>query len=64
MSEQEKDTISTENLDDVMRKYDKESNIRVWTGWAEKVVSVLLALFSVYCIYMTLVSTALPEIRL
>lgn len=64
MSEQEKDTVSTENLDDVMRKYDKESNIRVWTGWAEKVVSVLLALFSVYCIYMTLVSTALPEIRL
>ena len=64
MSEQEKDTVSTENLDDVMRKYDKESNIRVWKGWAEKVVSVLLALFSVYCIYMTLVSTALPEIRL
>ena len=64
MSEQEKDTVSTENLDDVMRKYDKESNVRVWTGWAEKVVSVLLALFSVYCIYMTLVSTALPEIRL
>jgi TRAP transporter 4TM/12TM fusion protein len=64
MSEQEKDTISTENLDDVMRKYDKESNIRVWTGWPEKGVSVLLALFSVYCIYMTLVSTALPEIRL
>ena len=64
MSEQEKDTISTENLDDVMRKYDKESNIRVWTGWTEKVVSVLLALFSVYCIYMTLFSTALPEVRL
>ena len=64
MSEQEKDTVSTENLDDVMRKYDKESNIRVWKGWPEKVVSVLLALFSVYCIYMTLVSTALPEIRL
>ena len=64
MSVQEKETVSTENLDDVMRKYDKESNIRVWKGWAEKVVSVLLALFSVYCIYMTLVSTALPEIRL
>jgi TRAP transporter 4TM/12TM fusion protein len=64
MSEQEKDTLSTENLDDVMRKYDKESNIRVWKGWAEKVISILLALFSAYCIYMTLVSTALPEVRL
>ncbi len=64
MSEQEKDTLSTENLDDVMRKYDKESNIRVWNGWPEKVISILLALFSAYCIYMTLVSTALPEVRL
>ena len=64
MSEQEKDTLSTENLDDVMRKYDKESNIRVWKGWPEKVISILLAWFSAYCIYMTLVSTALPEVRL
>ncbi|MBR4900692.1 MAG: TRAP transporter permease [Victivallales bacterium] len=64
MSEQEKDTLSTENLDDVMRKYDKESNIRVWKGWPENVISILLALFSAYCIYMTLVSTALPEVRL
>ena len=55
MSEQEKETLSTENLDDVMRKYDKESNIRVWKGWPEKVISILLALFSAYCIYMTLV---------
>ena len=64
MSEQEKDTLSTENLDDVMRKYDKESNLRVWKGWPENVISILLALFSAYCIYMTLVSTALPEVRL
>ena len=64
MSEQENETVSTENLDDVMRKYDRESNIRVWQGWPELFISILLALFSLYCIYMTLFSTALPEIRL
>ena len=64
MSEQEKAIASTAELDDVMRKYDKESNIRVWTGWWHTVISALQALFSVYCIYMTLFSTALPEIRL
>ncbi len=64
MSEQEKAIASTAELDDVMRKYDKESNIRIWTGWRHTVISALQALFSVYCIYMTLFSTALPEIRL
>ena len=64
MSEQEKAFTPSDDLDDVMRKYDKESNIRVWTGWWHIVISVLLALFSVYCIYMTLFSTALPEVRL
>ena len=64
MSEQEKAITPSADLDDVMRKYDKESNTRVWTGWRNTVISTLLALFSVYCIYMTLFSTALPEVRL
>ena len=64
MSEEAKESAAVENLDDVMRKYDRESNIRIWTGWQDTVISSLLALFSVYCIYMTLLSTALPEVRL
>ena len=52
------------SLDSVMRKYDRESNIRIWTGWRKAVISVFFALFSLYCIYMTLFSTTLPEIRL
>ena len=47
MSEQEKAITPDTDLDDVMRKYDKESNIRVWTGWQHIVISVLLAFFSV-----------------
>ncbi len=52
------------SVEDVMRKYDRESNTRIWEGVPKIIVSVFLALFSLYCIYMTLFSTALPETRL
>ena len=52
------------DLDEVMRKYDRESNVRVWEGVPKIVVSVLMAAFSVYCICMTLLSTELPETKL
>ncbi|MBQ0010613.1 MAG: TRAP transporter permease [Ruminococcus sp.] len=52
------------DLNDIMRKYDRESNTRIWEGVPKIIVSVFLALFSLYCIYMTLFSTALPETRL
>ena len=52
------------DLNDIMRKYDRESNTRIWEGIPKIIVSVFLALFSLYCIYMTLFSTALPETRL
>jgi len=51
-------------LDDIMRKYDKESNTRIWEGIPKIVISVFLGLFSLYCIYMTLFSKAMPETRL
>nr|WP_248405969.1 TRAP transporter permease [Butyrivibrio fibrisolvens] len=47
-----------------MRKYDRESNTRVWTGVPKIVVTVVLALFSLWCIYVTLFATFLEEIRL
>ena len=52
------------NLDDVMKKFDRESNVRVWEGKPKMVVTVILALFSVFCIYVTLFATWLDEIRL
>ena len=52
------------DLDAVMRKYDRESATRVWEGVPKIVVRVILSIFSLYCIYMTLFSTALPETRL
>ncbi len=53
-----------EELDAIMRKYDKESNTRIWTGVPKLIIGIFMALFSVYCIYMTLFSTALQEVRL
>ena len=51
-------------IDDIMKKYDKESNTRIWEGIPKIVITAFMACFSVYCIYMTLFSTALPETRL
>ena len=58
------DTNAETDLDEVMRKYDRESNTRIWTGWRKIVIKVLMALFALYCIGMTLFSTAMPEFRL
>ena len=52
------------DVDAVMKKYDRESNVRVWEGTPKIVVKALMAMFSVYSIYVTLFSTALPEVRL
>ena len=52
------------DLDKVMRKYDRESNTRVWEGWQRWVVGILMVAFSLYCIGMTLFFSGLPETRL
>ena len=52
------------NVDAVMKKYDRESNVRIWEGKPKIVVSCVLAAFSLFCIYVTLFATWLEEIRL
>ena len=52
------------DVEAVMKKYDRESNVRIWEGVPKTVVKALMALFSLYSIYVTLFSTALPEVRL
>ena len=47
-----------------MRKYDRESNTRIWTGKPKIAVTLILAAFSIWCIYVTLFATFLEEIRL
>lgn len=64
MSDMHTPELSQENLDSVMRKYDRESNTRIWTGTPQKVITFILAAFSLWCIYVTLFATFLEEIRL
>lgn len=52
------------DLDAVMQKFDRESNVRVWEGWQKTAVTCILAVFSLFCIYVTLFATWLEELRL
>ena len=52
------------DIDEVMKKYDRESNTRVWTGKRKTVITAVMSLFSLYCIWSTLFSTAALEVRL
>jgi len=52
------------DVDAVMKKYDRESNQRRWTGKAGIAVKAIIVLFSLWCIYVTLFATFLEEIRL
>ncbi len=56
--------VSEADVDNVMRKYDRESNTRIWEGKPKTVITIFVALFSLWCIYVTLFATFLEEIRL
>ena len=58
------DSQTQADLDALMRKYDRESNTRVWEGWQRWAVGAIMVIFSLYCIGMTLVYSGLPETRL
>ena len=51
-------------VDDVMKKFDRESNVRLWEGTPKLIVNGLLVAFSLFCIYVTLWGTFLEEVRL
>ena len=57
-------TAEPMDLDSIMKKYDRESTTRVWTGVPKIVVTTILALFSLLCIYVTFFATWLDELRL
>ena len=53
------------DVDAVMKKFDRESNTRVWEGTPKLIVRVLGILFSCYCIFSTLKGwPTLPEQKL
>ena len=52
------------DLDAVMKKFDRESNTRVWEGIPKIIVFSVLAAFSLFCLYVTLFASWLDELRL
>ncbi len=58
------DVGSAKDVDEVMKKYDRESNTRVWEGRPGQIVRFLSVGFSLFSIWVTLFSTAMPEVRL
>ena len=51
-------------LEAIMRKYDRESNVRVWEGKPKIMVGIILAAFSLFCMYVTLFANMLDQVRL
>ena len=60
----EAETGTAADMDAVMRKYDRESATRIWEGWSKRIVQAISVLFSLYCVWSTLWSTAELPIRL
>ncbi len=58
-------TGTAADVEEVMKKYDRESNTRVWEGTPRQIVRFLGIAFSVYCIFSTLSGfPTLPEQKL
>ena len=58
------ESIEPMDLDAVMKKFDRESNTRIWQGVPKIVVNCILALFSLFCVYVTFFATWPQEIIL
>ena len=66
MSENYKEKLEAANQDveKIMRKYDRESNTRIWEGTPAKIIRIVMVLFALYTIWSTLFSVAALEKRL
>ena len=52
------------DADALMRKFDRESNTRIWEGTPKLIVDVVLAAFALYAMYCSLFAVMLDEVRL
>ena len=52
------------DVEAVMKKYDRESNTRIWTGIPARLIRILMIAFSLYSIGVTLFGKSLREERL
>ncbi|MBR4949198.1 MAG: TRAP transporter fused permease subunit [Clostridia bacterium] len=52
------------DLESVMKKFDRESNTRIWEGKPKIAVNCILAAFALFCVYVIFFTTWLDAIRL
>ena len=57
-------TGTAADVEEMMRKYDRESNTRIWEGTPQQIIRFGVAAFSLYCIIMTLVYKGMREVTL
>ncbi len=57
------DVGTMEDVDAIMKKYDRESNTRIWEGKPKLVLRYVLAAFMVFMVYMNLWATWSGQIR-
>ena len=58
------DVGTAAEVDEIMRKFDRESNTRVWEGVPKIIVNCVTVLFALFCIYVTLFANFMEQIRL
>ena len=58
------DVGTVADVEAVMKKYDRESNTRIWTGIPQTVLRWMMVAFSLYSIFITLFGRQLREERL
>ena len=73
MAEHEKQAVNTapadvevgsaEDVEAVMKKYDRESNVRIWTGFPARLVRYGMALFMLMMIWVSMFSTWEGSVR-
>ncbi len=57
-------TDTAADVEAIMRKYDRESNTRIWEGTPKIIVSCVAVLFSLFCLYVTLFANFMEQVRL
>ena len=48
---------TAEDVDAIMKKYDRESNVRIWEGTPKFAIRILLAVFALFMVWMNMFAT-------
>ena len=58
------DVGTAADVEAIMKKYDRESNTRVFEGIPKKIIRYFFVAFSLFCIYVTLFANFMEQVRL